>query len=65
MLAMQATLRNINKPDSERGISILARSLVKEMKEQGYSPDQIITLSSELLHHVSSGMRADVEAAAE
>jgi hypothetical protein len=62
---MQATIQNLNKPDSERGISILARSLVKEMREQGYSPDQIITLSSELIHHVSSEMRADIEAAAE
>jgi hypothetical protein len=60
---MQATLRSINKPETERGISILARSLVKEMREQGYSPDQIINLSSELLHHVSSDLRADLEAA--
>lgn len=62
---MQATVQNLNKPDSERGISILARSIVKEMREQGYSPDQIINLSSELIQHVSSEMRADIEAAAE
>ena len=62
---MQATVQNLNKPDSERGISILARSLVKDMREQGFSPDQIIALSSELIHHVSSEMRADIEAAAE
>jgi hypothetical protein len=62
---MQATVQTINKPDSERGISILARSIVKEMREQGYSPDQIINLSSELIQHVSTEMRADIEAAAE
>lgn len=61
---MQATIRPIStKPETERGISILARSLVKDMREQGYSPDQIIKLSSELLHHVSNDLRADLEAA--
>lgn len=46
-----------------RGVSILAKTLVKEMREQGFSPDQIVSLSSELLHLVSSGMRSELAAA--
>jgi hypothetical protein len=39
------------RPDS-RGVGILARSLFRQMRHQGYSPEQIITLSSELLQLV-------------
>jgi hypothetical protein len=49
-------------PDA-RGLSILARSLFREMREQGYSPDQIIGLSSELLELVSADIREDLEPA--
>lgn len=49
-------------PDT-RGLSILARSLFREMREQGYSPDQIIGLSSELLELVSADLREDLEPA--
>lgn len=61
---MQATTQNTPKARDPRGISILARSLVKEMREQGFSADQIINLSSELLHIVSADLRSDVEPAA-
>jgi hypothetical protein len=47
----------------ERGVSILARSLFKEMRTQGYSPDQIVSLSSELIELVredlSTGLAAE------
>jgi hypothetical protein len=39
------------RPDS-RGVEILARSLFRQMRHQGYSPEQIITLSSALLELV-------------
>lgn len=39
------------RPDS-RALGILARSLFRQMRHEGYSPEQIITLSSELLELV-------------
>jgi hypothetical protein len=47
----------------ERGVNILARTLFRQMREQGYSAEQIIGLSSELIHLVSSDMRDDLEPA--
>lgn len=35
-----------------RAVGILARSLFRQMRHQGYSPEQIITLSSELIQLV-------------
>lgn len=55
--------------DSRRAVSILARSLFRQMRDQGYSPEQIIALSSELIELVSQDLRqeraADVRWAAE
>ncbi len=42
-----------------RALSILARSLFRQMREQGYSSEQIVGLSSELLALVSSDLRAN------
>jgi len=47
-----------NALTDERGVSILARSLFKEMRTQGYSPDQIVGLSSELIELVREDLRA-------
>lgn len=46
-----------------RGVNILARSLFRQMREQGYSAEQIIGLSSELIHLVSTDIRDDLEPA--
>ncbi len=46
----------------ERGVSILARSLFKEMRTQGYSPDQIVGLSSELIELVREDLRSGLAA---
>ncbi|MBV1861072.1 MAG: hypothetical protein KUG77_21825 [Nannocystaceae bacterium] len=46
----------------ERGVSILARSLFKEMRMQGYSPDQIVGLSSELIELVRDDLRSGLAA---
>lgn len=51
-----------NAPTDERGVSILARSLFKEMRTQGYSPDQIVSLSSELIELVREDLRAGLAA---
>ena len=39
------------RPDP-RGLGILARSLFRQMRAQGYSPEQIIGLSAELIQLV-------------
>lgn len=53
---MQTQTQQTNDP---RGVSILARSLFRQMREQGYGPDQIVDLSSRLLELVHDDMRAD------
>jgi hypothetical protein len=42
-----------------RAVSILARSLFRQMREQGYTPEQIIGLSSELIELVSADLRTE------
>lgn len=46
-----------SRDDSRRALSILARSLFRQMREQGYTPEQIVALSSELLELVSHDLR--------
>lgn len=46
-----------SRDDSKRALSILARSLFRQMRDQGYSPEQIVALSSELLELVSHDLR--------
>lgn len=58
-----------SRDDNRRALNILARSLFRQMREQGYTPEQIIGLSSELLELVSHDLRqvrvADARWAAE
>lgn len=51
------------RPDP-RGPEILARSLFRQMRAQGYSPEQIIGLSTELIQLVREDL-ASAQAAAE
>jgi hypothetical protein len=51
-----------SRADNRRALSILARSLFRQMREQGYSPEQIVALSSELLELVSHDLRQVREA---
>ena len=44
---------------SRRAVSILARSLFRQMRDQGYAPEQIIALSSELIELVSTDLRQE------
>lgn len=44
----------------KRTRTILARSFYNEMKSHGYSPNQIIELSSEILGLVTSDLREPV-----
>ncbi len=52
-----------SRPDP-RGPEILARSLFRQMRAQGYSPEQIIGLSAELIQLVREDL-ASAQAAAE
>lgn len=45
-----------------KGVTILARSLFRQMRQQGYSPEQIINLSSELIELVREDLRKDLPA---
>lgn len=49
------------RPDA-RGVEILARSLFRQMRHQGYSPEQIITLSTALLQLVHEDLAASLPA---
>ncbi len=40
---------------------ILAKSLFKELRGNGYSPNQILSLSTELIDLVTQDLRADQE----
>ena len=44
---------------SRRAVGILARSLFRQMRDQGYTPEQIIALSSELIELVSADLRQE------
>jgi hypothetical protein len=41
---------------------ILAKSLFKELRGNGYSPNQILSLSTELIDLVTQDLRADQDA---
>jgi len=49
------------RPDA-RGLGILARSLFRQMRHQGYTPEQIVALSSELLQLVSDDLAQQLPA---
>jgi hypothetical protein len=42
-----------------KGTRILAKSLFKELRGNGYSPNQILSLSTELIDLVTQDLRAD------
>lgn len=48
-----------------KGLGILARSLFRQMRAQGYSPEQIIGLSAELIQLVREDLAETVSQAAE
>jgi hypothetical protein len=50
-MMLDADTTQQQRPDP-RGLGILARSLFRQMRAQGYSPEQIIGLSAELIQLV-------------
>jgi hypothetical protein len=47
----------LNPTTDAKGVSILARSLFRQMREQGFTEEQVIGLSSELIQLVSEDMQ--------
>ncbi len=48
--------------EPDRGASILARSIFRELKGNGYSRDQILTVASEIISQVTDDLPAQMEA---
>jgi hypothetical protein len=51
-----------NPQTDVKGLSILARSLFRQMRQQGYSTEQIIGLSSELIQLVREDLQKGLAA---
>jgi hypothetical protein len=49
--------------ERDKAVKILARTLFRQLKTDGYDARQIITLSSELIGLVTTEFRSDAEAA--
>jgi hypothetical protein len=43
----------------ERAVKILAKSIYKELRQNGYDPKQIVALSSELISLVTTEIKDD------
>jgi hypothetical protein len=56
-LPMQATQTPSKDPATTKGVAILARSLFREMRQQGYTEEQIIGLSTELIQLVNEDLQ--------
>ena len=54
---MQATQTTSKDLASTKGVHILARSLFREMRQQGYTEEQIIGLSTELIQLVNEDLQ--------
>ena len=50
--------------DRAAGARILARSFYKELRENGYTPKQLLALSTELIDLITQDLQADRKGAA-
>lgn len=57
-LAPTPMASEVHQPNG-KGVGILARTLFRQMREQGYSPEQIIGLSSALIELVREDLCRD------
>lgn len=63
IVPMQPATESIRDAQTDgKGVTILARSLFRQMRQQGYSPEQIINLSSELIELVREDLCKEVAA---
>jgi hypothetical protein len=61
-LIQQSNLDKSPPGGRERAVKILAKSIYKELRQNGYDPKQIVALSSELISLVTSEMKEDDKA---
>ena len=54
---MSEILAQIRSTTSDRGLRIIARSLYKELRQNGFDQRQIVSLSTELLGMVTTELR--------
>lgn len=47
----------MTKQDARRGIDILAKSVYRDLKENGYAPADIVAFASNILEHLSNDSR--------
>ena len=52
-------------PSSDKALKIIARSLFKELKQNGYDSRQIVSLSTELISLVTSELQQEPPAPAQ
>ena len=48
-----------NRDQRQRAVEILARSLVRELRDNGYTPRHIVGLSTELIGLIAEELRSD------
>ncbi len=60
---MTALLQEAGFSQQEKALKIIAKSLFRELKENGYDSRQIVSVSSELISLVTSDLRINRSAA--
>ena len=56
---IQQNLGQTQPAGRERAVKILAKSIYKELRQNGYDPKQIVALSSELISLVTTEIKED------
>ena len=64
LTSQPATTANIPSFDRAAGARILARSFYKELRENGYTPKQLLALSTELIDLITQDLQAERKGAA-
>ena len=59
-----ASTTSIANFDRAAGARILARSFYKELRENGYTPRQLLTLSTELIDLITQDLQSERKSAA-
>lgn len=61
--ALATTQTNQSAANNQKALKILAKSVYKELRQNGYEPKQVVALASELISLVTSdiddGLRLD------
>lgn len=54
--ALATAQSNISAANHQKALKILAKSVYKELRQNGYEPKQVVALASELISLVTSDM---------